>query len=61
MKNKSDVLASFKDFHKMGQTQYGAVVKILRYDNGTKYSNRAFGGTCHPRGYNVHIHPSRTE
>ena len=35
MKNKSDVLACFKDFHKMVQTQYGAVVKALRSDNGT--------------------------
>ena len=34
MKNKSDVLACFKDFHKAIQTQYGAVVKVLRSDNG---------------------------
>jgi GAG-pre-integrase domain len=43
MKNKSDVFACFKDFHKGIQTQYGAVVKVLRSDNGTKYINRAFG------------------
>jgi Integrase core domain len=43
MKNKSNVLACFKDFHKMIQTQYGAVVKVLRSDNETKYTNRAFG------------------
>jgi GAG-pre-integrase domain len=35
MKNKSDVFACFKDFHKGIQTQYGAVVKVLRSDNGT--------------------------
>ena len=43
MKNKSDVLTCFKDFHKAVQTQYGAVVKVLISDNGTEYTNRAFG------------------
>jgi Integrase core domain len=42
IKNKSDVSACFKDFHKGIQTQYGAVVKVLRSDNGTEYTNRAF-------------------
>ena len=42
MRNKSDALACFKDFHKAAQTQYGAVVKVLRSDNGTKYTNKAF-------------------
>jgi transposase InsO family protein len=42
MKNKSDVLACFKHFYKAAQTQYGAVVKALRSDNGTKYTNKAF-------------------
>jgi hypothetical protein len=43
MKNKSDVFACFKVFHKGIQAQYGAVVKVLRSDNGTEYTNRAFG------------------
>jgi transposase InsO family protein len=43
MKNKNDVFACFKDFHKGIQAQYGAVVKVLRSDNGTEYTNRAFG------------------
>jgi transposase InsO family protein len=43
IKNKSDVLVCFKNFHKMVQTQYGAIVKVLRSDNRIKYSNRAFG------------------
>jgi Integrase core domain/GAG-pre-integrase domain len=43
MKNKSDVFACFKDFHKGIQTQYGAVVNVLRSDNGTEYTNREFG------------------
>jgi hypothetical protein len=32
---KSEVLYCFKDFHKTIPTQYGAVVKVLRLDNGT--------------------------
>jgi Integrase core domain/GAG-pre-integrase domain len=43
MKNKSDVFACFKDFHKGIQTQYSAVVKVLRSDNGTEYTNKVFG------------------
>ena len=42
MKNKSDVFGCFQNFHRTVQTQYGAVVKILRSDNGTEYTNRAF-------------------
>jgi IS30 family transposase len=42
MKNKNDVFAYFKDFHKGVQTQYEAVVKVLRSDNGTEYTNIAF-------------------
>jgi transposase InsO family protein len=42
MKNKSDVLVCFKHFHKTAQTQYGAVVKALRSDNGIEYTNKAF-------------------
>ena len=42
MKNKSDVIGCFKDFHRSVQTQYGAMVKVLRSDNGTEYTNRAF-------------------
>jgi transposase InsO family protein len=42
MKNKSDILVCFKHFHKVAQTQYGAVVKALRSDNGTEYTNKAF-------------------
>jgi hypothetical protein len=43
MKNKNDELAYFRDLHKGVQTQYEAVVKVPRYDNGTKYTNKAFG------------------
>jgi Integrase core domain/GAG-pre-integrase domain len=42
MKNKSEVFDCFKDFHRSIQTQYGAVVKVLRSDSGTMYTNRIF-------------------
>jgi hypothetical protein len=42
MKNKSVVFDYFKDFHRSIQTQYGAVVKVLRSDNGTEHTNRIF-------------------
>jgi Integrase core domain len=42
MKNKSDVLICFKHFYKAVQTQYGTMMKALRSDNGTKYTNKAF-------------------
>jgi putative heme degradation protein len=42
MKNKNDVLTCFRGFHKGVQTQYGAVIKVLRSDNGIEYINKAF-------------------
>jgi Integrase core domain/GAG-pre-integrase domain len=42
IKNKSEVFDCFKYFHRSIQIQYGAVVKVLRSDNGTKYTNRIF-------------------
>jgi Integrase core domain len=43
MKNKSEVFDCFKGFHRSIQTQYGAVVNVLKSDNGTKYTNIMFG------------------
>jgi hypothetical protein len=42
MKNKSEVLVYFKHFHKTAQTQYGAVMKALRFNNETEYTNKTF-------------------
>ena len=42
MKNKNEVFACFKDFHRVVQTQYGVVVKLLRFDNGIEYTNMKF-------------------
>ena len=50
MKNKSDVFACFKDFHKEFQTQFGVVVKTLRSDNGTEYTNKVFGDYLSAQG-----------
>lgn len=37
MKDKSEVFFVFQNFHKMVCTQFGAVVKIQRSDNGREY------------------------
>ena len=50
MKNKNEVFACFKDFHRVVQTQYGAVIKLLRYDNGTKYANITFRAYLSDKG-----------
>ena len=42
MKNKNEVFACFKDSHRVVQTQYGPVVKVLRSNIGTKYTNITF-------------------
>jgi Integrase core domain len=42
MKNKSRVFDCFKYFHRSIQTQYGTIIKVLRSDNGTKYTNIIF-------------------
>jgi hypothetical protein len=41
MRSKSKVPDYFQNFHKMVKTQYGKRVKILRFDNGTKYTNKS--------------------
>ena len=42
MKQKSEVLKCFQDFHKMVTTQFNGKVQILRSDNGTEYINNEF-------------------
>jgi Integrase core domain/GAG-pre-integrase domain len=41
LKRNDEVLKCFKSFHKMVETQFEKKVKVLRSDNGTKYTNRA--------------------
>ena len=47
MKEKNEVFSIFQNFHKMVCTQFGAVVKILRFDNGGEYIDSKLG----PRGF----------
>ena len=42
IRKKNEVFSCFKAFHRAFQSQYGAVVKVLRYDNGTEYANITF-------------------
>jgi hypothetical protein len=41
LRSKDEVLECFKMFQKMVETQFEKKVKVLRSDNGTKYTNRA--------------------
>lgn len=50
MKSKGEVFTCFSDFHKSVQTQYGAVIKVLRSDNGTEYTNQALRGYLSAHG-----------
>lgn len=63
MKNKSDVFAYFKDFHKSIQTQYGIVVKVLRFNNVIEIPTRHLDSIYLQRGYIIklftHIHRHR--
>ena len=42
MKNMNEVFACFKDFNRAIQTRYGAIVKVLRSDNGSNYTKITF-------------------
>jgi transposase InsO family protein len=42
MHNKNNVFSCFNDFHKIMMNQYGAQIKVFRFDNGTKYVNYQF-------------------
>jgi hypothetical protein len=69
MKNKSDVLACFRDFHKGVQTQYGVILKVLRSDNETPteqngvFDKLNMGSICHLREFSIkplaHTYQSR--
>jgi Integrase core domain len=43
MNNKSEMCDCFKKMYRSIQTQYWTLVKMLRSDNGIKYTNRTFG------------------
>ncbi|KAK1684333.1 hypothetical protein QYE76_045181 [Lolium multiflorum] len=50
LKQKSDVLSAFKNFHSLVCNQYNANVKIFRSDNGTEYVNSDFNNFLSSRG-----------
>ena len=39
LKSKDEVFSYFKDFHMMVATKFSTHIKILRFDNGTKYTS----------------------
>jgi len=53
LKSKSEVVYVFQNFHMLVITQFSTKIKILRYDNGTKYMSKnmmqylAFHGILH--------------
>ena len=53
LKQKSDVLATFKDYCTFIETQIGNKIKWLRLDNGGKYINKEFKTYCKEHG--IHI------
>ena len=42
MKHKNEVFNKFRSFHTMIKTQYSAILKILRSDNGEEYVSYEF-------------------
>jgi hypothetical protein len=42
MKEKSEVLTKFKDFHNMVNTQFNAKIKVFRSDGGGEYCSKEF-------------------
>ena len=50
LKNKSEVLSMFKHFKFVVETQQNSKLKILRTDNGSKYTNVEFQLFCFAHG-----------
>ena len=49
-KEKEEVFSIFQHFHKIACTQFWAVVKILRSDNGGEYIDSGLGAYFSSRG-----------
>ena len=43
-KEKREEFSIFQNFHDMVRTQFGAIMKILRFDNGGEYIDSRLGG-----------------
>lgn len=50
MKNKDEVFSRFKEFKALVENQTGKKIKILRSDNGGKYTSNAFKDFCAQEG-----------
>ena len=46
LKHKHEVLSVFKHFKALVENQFSTKLKVLRTDNGTKYTNSAFQAFC---------------
>ena len=53
LKQKSDILVTFKNYHTFIKTQIGNKIKCLRSDNGGEYVNEEFKTYC--REYSIHV------
>src|SRR5436853_2288922 len=50
MKQKSEVIYCFQNFDSYVRTQFDKRIKLLRSDNGTEYTNKAFGAYLSSQG-----------
>ena len=50
LKHKNEVLFVFKHFKALVENQFSTSIKVLRTDNGTKYTNSAFQVFCSSNG-----------
>ena len=55
MKQKSEVAAVFKDFKAMVENQAQISIKVIRSDNGTKYTAQKFEVLCKNSGVIHHF------
>ena len=53
LKQKSDILTTFKDYYTFIKTQTGNKIKCLRSDNGGKYVNEEFKTYC--KEHSIHV------
>jgi len=54
LKNKSDALEKFKEWHTLVENQIGTKLKVLRTDNGLEFVSEQFNEFCRKRGIKRH-------
>ena len=55
LKSKDEVLETFLAWKKMVENQTWRKIKVLRFDNGTKYKNDQFSYFCKKEGISRHF------